>query len=363
MNKFFPEMKKNFGFGCMRLKMNGDTADIEEFSKMVDYFLENGFNYFDTASGYLSGESERALKAGLTSRYPRDRYLLTNKLSPHLFQKQEDIAPVLDRQLEACGVDYFDFYLMHAQSSNNYQQYRDAKAYETAFELKKTGKIRYVGISFHDSAEFLDKILTENPEIEVVQLQFNYVDFEDDRIQSRKCYEVCRKHGKPVLVMEPVKGGSLVNMPDAAGKVLDDLGGGSRASYAIRFAASFPDVVMVLSGMGNMEMMQDNISFMKDFQPLNDKEMEAVKRVAAIYHGEEQIPCTGCRYCVDGCPQQIPIPDIFAEANRAKLKGEEADLEKLPGGKAADCIKCRKCEKVCPQFLPVRSYLRKLSQG
>ena len=362
MNQFFPEMKKNFGFGCMRLKMDGDAVDIAEFSKMVDTFLENGFNYFDTASGYIGGLSEKALKEGLTSRYPRERYLLTNKLSPHLFEKQEDIAPVLDRQLEACGVDYFDFYLMHAQSSNNYQQYRDARAYETAFELKKTGKIRHVGISFQDSAEFLDKILTENPEIEVVQLQFNYVDFEDDRIQSRKCYEVCQKHGKPVLVMEPVKGGSLVNMPDAAGKVLDELGGGSRASYAIRFAASFPNVVMVLSGMGSMEMMNDNISFMKDFKPLDEKEMEAVKRVASIYHGEEQIPCTGCRYCVDGCPQQIPIPDIFAAVNQAKIRGTEPELEKLPGGKAADCVKCRKCEKVCPQFLPVRNFLRKLAQ-
>ena len=363
MNRFFPEMKKNFGFGCMRLKMNGDAVDMEEFCRMVDTFLENGFNYFDTASGYIGGLSEKALKEGLTSRHPRESYLLTNKLSPHLFQKQEDIAPVLDRQLEACGVDYFDFYLMHAQSSNNYQQYQDARAYETVWELKKTGKIRHMGISFHDSAEFLDKILTEHPQIEVVQLQFNYVDYEDDRVQSRLCYEVCQKHGKPVLVMEPVKGGSLVNMPDAAGKVLDELQGGSRASYAIRFAAGFPNVVMVLSGMGSMEMMKDNISFMKDFQPLDEKELEAVKRVAAIYHGEEQIPCTGCRYCVDGCPQQIPIPDIFAEVNQAKIKGVSADLDKIPGSKAADCIKCRKCEKVCPQFLPVRSFLRKLAQG
>jgi len=362
MNKWFPEMKKNLGFGCMRLKMAGQEVDLDEFSRMVDAFLENGFNYFDTARMYIDGKSELALKECLTSRHPRESYVLTDKLSPDYFTCREDIEPLLDSQLAACGVDYFDFYLMHAQSSRNYDKYRNAQAYEEAFRLKKLGKVRHVGLSFHDNAEFLDKILTENPEVEVVQLQFNYVDYEDDRIQSRLCYEVCVKHGKPVMVMEPVRGGQLVNMPDVAGKILDELKGGSRASYALRFVAGFPNIVMVLSGMGSMEMLEDNMRTMSSLSPLSTEELAALEKVAAIYHGEEQIPCTGCRYCVDGCPQQIPIPDIFAAANREKTEGIIADFSKLSGGKASDCIRCGQCQESCPQFLPICSLLRKLAE-
>ena len=363
MKNIFPEIKKNFGFGCMRMKLKGDDVDQDEFCQMIDTFLANGFNYFDTARIYYDGKSEIALRECLTSRYPRDAYVLTDKLSPNSFKCREDIEPFLDSQLEACGVDYFDFYLMHAQSSRNYDHYKSNGAYEEAFRLKEAGKVRHVGLSFHDTAEFLDKILTENPGVEVVQLQFNYVDYEDDRVQSRQCYEVCVKHGKPVLVMEPVKGGQLVNMPEIAGKVLDELGGGSRASYAIRFAASFPQVIMVLSGMGDVAMVNDNVSYMKDFKPLNEQEMAAVKKVAAIYRGEEQVPCTGCRYCVDDCPQQILIPDIFKTVNTAKNNGIAVDFTNLSGGKAADCIRCGKCEKNCPQFLPIRDLLRRLAQA
>lgn len=361
MSNVFPELKKKLGFGCMRLKMNGEEVDHEELCRMVDIFLANGFNYFDTARPYIDGKSELALQECLTSRYPRAAYILTDKLSPNMFNCREDIEPMLDSQLQSCGVGYFDFYLMHAQSSRNYDHYKECGAYEEAFRLKDAGKIRHVGLSFHDSAEFLDKLLTENPRIEVVQLQFNYVDYEDERVQSRLCYEVCQKHGKPVFVMEPVKGGQLVNMPDAMGKILDELHGGSRASYAIRFAASFPNVEMVLSGMGDMAMMEDNISYMKDFRPLDEKEFAAIYKAAAIYRGEEQIPCTGCRYCVDECPQGILIPDLFAAVNSAKNAGVDADLNQVPGGKASNCVNCGKCEKNCPQFLPIRRLLRRLS--
>lgn len=360
VDNMFPEIKKNFGFGCMRMKRKGDGVDHDEFCRMVDIFMENGFNYFDTARIYIDGKSETALRECLTSRYPREAYVLTDKLSPNSFKCKEDIEPFLDSQLEACGVDYFDFYLMHTQSRNNYSKYKDNGAYDEAFRLKKAGKVRHVGISFHDTAEFLDKILTENPEVEVVQLQFNYADYEDDQVQSRLCYEVCVKHGKPVIVMEPVKGGRLVAMSDTAGKILDDLGGGSRASYAIRFAASFPQVIMVLSGMGDASMVSDNVSYMKDFRPLDEKEMEAVKQVAAIIRNEDLIPCTGCRYCVDDCPKQILIPDLFKAVNTAKNAGVAADLSAVPGGKASDCIGCGKCEKNCPQFLPIRDLLRRL---
>ncbi len=207
---------RNFGFGCMRLPMNGDEVDYKEFSQMVDTFLEEGFHYFDTAHGYLDGKSETALRECLTKRYPRERYLLTNKLTTNFFNKEEEIRPFFESQLKACGVDYFDYYLMHAQNAEVYKKYKNCRAYEAAQELKAEGRVRHVGISFHDKAEVLDMILTEHPEIEAVQIQFNYVDYEDAGIQSRLCYEVCRKHNKPVIVMEPVKGGNLVNLPEEA---------------------------------------------------------------------------------------------------------------------------------------------------
>ena len=259
------KVKKNFGFGCMRLPMNGEEVDLEQTKKMVDTFIEQGFNYFDTAHGYIQGKSEKALKECLTSRYPRDKYILTDKLTANFFKKEEDIRPLFESQLEICGVDYFDFYLMHAQGAGNYAHFKECHAYETAFELKKEGKVRHVGISFHDKPEVLEQILTEYPEVEVVQIQFNYVDYDDPAVQSRACYEVCRKHNKPVIVMEPVKGGNLVNLPEDAKAVLDELYGGSPASYAIRFAAGFPGMMMVLSGMSSMEQMNDNLSYMKDF--------------------------------------------------------------------------------------------------
>jgi len=279
MNTYFNEIKKNFGFGCMRLPMNSEEVDYELTSKMVDYFIQQGFNYFDTAHGYLGGKSEIALKECLTSRYPRNQYILTNKLSTHHFNKQEEIFPLFESQLEACGVDYFDFYLMYAQSDEIYAKYKKLHAYDEASKLKEEGKIKHFGISFHDNADVLDMILTENPDIEVVQIQFNYVDYEDPAIQRKACYEVCRKHNKPVIVMEPVKGGNLVNLPKEAKVVYDKWGTMSYASYALRFAVGFDGMMMVLSGMSDMNQMKDNLSFMKDFQPLSLKEQEAVKQV------------------------------------------------------------------------------------
>lgn len=362
------KVKKNFGFGCMRLPMNGDQVDIAETTRMVDEFLAQGFNYFDTAHGYIGGKSELALKECLTSRYPREAYSLTDKLTDSYFKTETDIRPFFESQLEACGVDYFDFYLMHAQNADNFKKFKACRAYETAFALKAEGRIRHVGLSFHDRAEVLDQILTEYPQIEVVQIQFNYLDYDDIAVQSRKCYEVCRKHGKPVLVMEPVKGGSLVNLPEEAKKVLDDLHGGSPASYAIRFAAGFPGMMMVLSGMSDLEQMKDNLSYMRDFKPLNETELSAVNKVQEIFHKMNMIPCTACRYCVEGCPKQISIPDLFAIMNIKQLHHDwNADyyyeeVHTAPGRRASDCLKCGKCEKICPQHLPIRKLLEEIAK-
>lgn len=358
---------RKFGFGFMRLPMDGDQVDIPQTTQMVDEYLNTGFTYFDTAHGYLQGKSELALKSCLTSRYPRDRYVLTDKLTNFFFQSEADIRPFFQSQLEACGVDYFDFYLMHAQNEEKFAYFKMHRAYETAFALKAEGKIRHVGISFHDRAEVLDRILTEYPQIEVVQIQFNYVDYNDPAVQSRLCYEVCRKHNKPVIVMEPVKGGNLVNLPQQARDVLDALHGGSPASYAIRFAAGFPGIVMVLSGMSDLAQLRENVSLMQNFKPLNEQELAAIAQVQQIFRSMHLIPCTACRYCVDGCPKHIAIPDLFSLMNTWKLHHNHNaiyyydSVYTAPGSRASDCVRCGKCEAACPQHLPIRELLEQVA--
>lgn len=295
---------------------------------------------------------------------------MTNKLTETYFKSQEEIRPLFESQLEATGVDYFDFYLMHAQTAEQFAKFKQCKAYETAFELKKEGKVKHVGLSFHDKPEVLDQILTEYPEIEIVQIQFNYLDYNSTSVQSGDVYKVCEKHDKPVLVMEPVKGGNLVNLPEEANKVFDDLGrSGSNASYAIRFAASFKNMRVVLSGMSSFEQMKDNISFMKDFKPLNEEEFEAVNKVQEIFHSKNAIPCTACHYCVEEnhCPRNIHIPEVFSAYNTKKIFGDwnanfYYNVATADAGKASDCVKCGMCEKVCPQHLTIRDFLVQCAQ-
>ncbi|MBP5230471.1 MAG: aldo/keto reductase, partial [Clostridia bacterium] len=313
---------------------------------------------------YLGGQSEQAVKTCLSSRYPRSSFLLANKLSASCFQSREDIRPLVRRQLDACGVDYFDCYLMHAQDAKRFERYRELQAYETAFRLREEGVLRHVGLSFHDRAEVLERILTAYPELEFVQIQFNYLDYDDAVVQSRACYDVCRAFGKPMCVMEPVKGGRLANLSEAEKKELDRLGNRfSPAGYALRFALDFEGVEMVLSGMSSLEQMEDNLRTMSSAGPLSPSEKDALENVRRLMQGEGQIPCTSCRYCVEGCPAGIPIPDLFSCWN-SNLRGNGwtsrkryADLTE-GGGRASDCLRCGGCEDACPQHLPVRDHLQ-----
>lgn len=361
----FNEVKKNFGFGCMRLPMKDCNVDYEKFNEMIDYYIDSGFNYFDTAHGYIDGKSETAIRDCLAARYQRDKFVLANKLSDWFIKSEEQIVPFFESQLELCGVEYFDFYLFHAMNSKNYERHKTLNSFNIIKELKNQGKIKHIAMSFHDTAEVLDKILTEQPFIEAVQLQINYLDYDDPTVQSKACYDVAVKHGKQVIVMEPIKGGALVNLPKEAQNLFDELKGGSYASYALRYAAGFKNVFMTLSGMGSMEMVQDNLNTFADFIPLNETELEATTKARELIRKANLIPCTCCNYCADVCPKKIPVSEIFKIHNdfsAAKTsKGEF--INSLPeNGKSSDCIKCGKCEDVCPQSIKIREKLEKITK-
>ena len=361
---------KKLGFGCMRLPMIGGpegTVDQAQFNRMIDRYMEEGFCYFDTAHVYLAGQSETALREGLVKRYPRESFILTDKLSGSCFSSEAEILPLFEIQLEATGVTYFDYYLMHSMSAEVYEKFTRLHAFDVAKELLAQGKIRHLGISFHDKPAVLEQILTEHPEIEVVQIQLNYLDYDDPSIESGDVYRVCRKFHKPILVMEPVKGGALAQLPPEAQAIFDRRQNGSAASYAIRYACSFPGVMMVLSGMSDLSQMEDNLSYMQAPQPLTPAELEDIQAVRDILKGQNTVPCTACRYCTPGCPQHILIPDLFACLNSQRKyqdwgSGYYYGVHTKDHGKASDCIGCGKCEKICPQHLPIREFLREAVQ-
>ena len=365
---------KKLGFGLMRLPLTDandkGSIDIEALKEMVDTFMEQGFTYFDTAWMYCAFKSENAVKEALTDRYPRDRYTLTTKLHASYLKTKEDRDRIFEEQRQKTGVDYFDYYLIHAIDQELYSIYNEMDCFNWLIEKKKQGLVKHIGFSYHDSAEFLDQVLTEHPEMEFVQLQMNYLDWESAEVQSRKCYEVAVKHGKPVIVMEPVKGGTLADVPaevrESFAAYHPDL---SVPSWAIRFVASLDNVAMVLSGMSNMEQLMDNISYMKEFVPMNAEETELVHKAAEMIKDSIAIPCTGCSYCTEGCPMQIAIPDLFRVYNKSK-RGEITDVEANEeyqqltesGGKARECLACGQCQVACPQHLEIINYLKDVAK-
>lgn len=365
---------KKLGFGLMRLPLTDandkGSIDIEALKEMVDTFMEQGFTYFDTAWMYCAFKSENAVKEALTDRYPRDRYTLTTKLHASYLKTKEDRDRIFEEQRQKTGVDYFDYYLIHAIDQELYSIYNEMDCFNWLIEKKKQGLVKHIGFSYHDSAEFLDQVLTEHPEMEFVQLQMNYLDWESAEVQSRKCYEVASKHGKPVIVMEPVKGGTLADVPaevrESFAAYHPDL---SVPSWAIRFVASLDNVAMVLSGMSNMEQLMDNISYMKKFVPMNAEETELVHKAAEMIKDSIAIPCTGCSYCTEGCPMQIAIPDLFRVYNKSK-RGEITDVEANEeyrqltesGGKARECLACGQCQVACPQHLEIINYLNDVAK-
>ncbi len=370
LEKEFVKSMPKLGFGLMRLPRSNketDEIDVEQTKKMVDLFLASGLKYFDTA--FVYNGSEVACKKALVDRYPRESYYLASKLnaSAHACHDEESAKQEFYTSLERTGAGYFDFYLLHALSKNNIDKYDSYHIWEFAQELKAKGLVKHVGFSFHDSAEFLDELLTKHPEVEFVQLQLNYADWESPTVQSRLCYETCVKHNKPVVVMEPVKGGTLAAPPAAVKDILTaaepDM---SPASWAIRYIASLENVMVVLSGMSTLEQMEDNTSYMKDFSGMTEEEQDTIKKAQKALADIPQIACTACKYCVDGCPMQIQIPSIFAAMNREMIFSQTeaarrayAGAVKEPHGKASQCIKCGACEDACPQHLPIRELLEK----
>lgn len=369
-------MTKKLGFGLMRLpsldENDPSKIDIEQVKQMVDTFIENGFTYFDTAWMYCGFNSENAAREALVKRHDRQTYTLATKLHSGFIQTKEDRDKIFNEQLKKTGVEYFDYYLLHDINTHSIETYEKLDCFTWIQEKKKQGLVKTIGFSFHDGPELLEKVLQEHPEFEFVQLQINYLDWDSVGVQSRQCYEVATKYHKPVIVMEPVKGGTLAKVPEKVENMYKEYHPDmSVPSWAIRFAASLDNVMMVLSGMSNMAQLEDNISYMKDMQPLHDDEYQLIRQAVDIINSTIAIPCTGCSYCTEGCPMHIAIPKYFslynADLQEVEEKGWTPQGEYYNNltktfGKASECIGCGQCENVCPQHLPIIEYLQKVAQ-
>lgn len=366
--RYFGENTPKLGFGLMRLpkeKDNPTKIDIERTKDMVDMFMKAGLTYFDTAFVYDGGESEKAAKLALVDRYPRESYTLATKLASFAAHDEASAKQELLTSLERTGAGYIDYYLLHALQEGNYKKYDEWHLWDYVKEMKEKGLIKHWGFSFHSTPERLDELLTAHPDAEFVQLQINYADWNNPDVQSRACYEVARKHGKSIVVMEPIKGGTLANPPKAVRDLLKSANPNlSVASWAIRFVASLDGIISVLSGMSTEEQMEDNLSYMADFKPLSDEEKHVIKKAQDILDGIDSIPCTSCHYCTDGCPMQIPIPEIFSARNKQLIweqkEAGQADYDKAVAnrGLASACIQCGQCEGVCPQHIDIINRLQ-----
>lgn len=356
------------GFGFLRLPMKGDEVDLEATNALTDAYMSRGVGYFDTAYTYLDGKSELAIRESVVKRYPREQFRIADKLPSYFVYSREDCTRYFSQMLERCGVEYLDVFLLHWMNDRHYGMAKNADMFGFLAQVKAEGRAKKVGFSFHDTPELLEEILSNHPEVDYVQLQINYLDWENPAIASRRCYEVAVKYGKKVLVMEPVKGGSLATVPEEAAALLRELDPeASPASFAIRFAQSLPEVEVVLSGMNTPEQMADNMTLRPD---LSDRERETLAQVAEIINRSCAIPCTGCRYCVSGCPRNIRIPDYFklyneyAQCPSVGWKVTPVYAHAAQGfGKASDCIECRSCERHCPQKIQITDWLKKVKEA
>jgi predicted aldo/keto reductase-like oxidoreductase len=356
------------GFGFMRLPEKPDgSPDYEPMKEMVDIFLDAGFVYFDTA--YIYNGSEEALHETLVKRHPRERFSIATKMPTFLIKKPEDMRETFETSLRRLGIDYLDYYLFHAMSLEQCEKLEGLGAWEFVRELKERGRIGHYGFSFHDTPENLDAILTRHPDAEFVQIQVNYLDWDDDKVRSRELYETVRRHGKPFVIMEPVKGGLLAGVGSQAEEILKSANPDvSGASWAVRFAASLDGLATMLSGMNTVEQLRDNIATVKNLTPLSERERETLREVVKVINSVPRIPCTGCRYCVDNCPQKLNIPFLMHVYNdflayRQKAGSGMPFMEATAGGRfPSTCVGCRVCESHCPQHIEISEIMPKIAQ-
>ena len=369
---------KKLGFGFMRMPLldQNDQTKVDEaqVAQMVDRFFERGFTYCDTAWMYHNFVSEEVVGRTVVDRYPRESFTIATKMPDMMLQSEADVPRIYARQKEKLHVTYFDYYLIHDMGRENYAKAKKYGAIDFSRKKREEGEIRHLGFSFHDSPEFLEEVLSENPDFDFVQLQINYLDWESERVQARACYETCVRHGKQVIIMEPVKGGTLANPPENVKQRLREVHPDwSPARWAISFAASLPGVIVVLSGMSTFAQLDENTSFMEDFTPLTEEEMNLLLACGEMIRQTIEIPCTGCRYCVEAneCPMGIPIPNYFALYNTQKLMhrvGNSPEKEYYENylndgcGAASSCIGCAGCEAVCPQHIPVSEWMPKVAE-
>ena len=363
---------KNMGFGMMRLPLTDKddfkSVDQEQVNKMVDTFMEAGFNYFDTAYPYHDGVSEVAFRKAVVERYPRDSFVVADKLPLFLITKDEELEPIFTEQLERTGLEYFDYYLLHNVSGFSEAGFVGVNSFEFALKKKEEGKIKHLGFSTHANAEYIENIIKQHPELEFIQLQINYLDWENEGVESRKCYEVAKKYDLPIIIMEPLKGGFLVDVPDEAAKMMEDFNGEKPISWALRYVASLDGVFMVLSGASTIEQMEENIKIMDDFKSITSEEKEIISDVVDIINSQITVSCTKCNYCVNSCPQHINIPKLFDLYNNQKIENNVGftavgnayvNYSKIEGnGLASDCIACGLCVKECPQHINIPEVMK-----